>query len=552
MAFLAKINNVTGGDITSIVSGTGLSGGATSGVITLSVDAAQTQITSVGALDAGSITSNFGTINTGSSNITTSGTIAGGPITGTTIDATTNFTVGGTVITDGALADGSFTFNSDVIVSDAKGLVIGDTVAGLVNAQRARLQVLGVDSDDVRIQLVNYSNNAQVPRFNFAKSRAASRAAFESTPVIVQDNDNIGEVTWHADDGVDMEPYLAQFSVLVDDASPAENGVGTEFQWRNTTAAGAITTNMKLRASGALEIPVGPVYIGDTANGYMTQGLTINQGAADDQAFALKSSDIAHGMTTSGYAYQETDSYLSIRKQSAAYGGAQISSFAEDAATAQVLQFDAHGGTANTTKSTSGVGLINFRAVEHNGSNTAANVTADGNVFSVQAQVGGAMVTRWILDEDGDTWQSGNLVLGDAANVSLSTPLLAGADHTTTGITAEMLAGGAIAAFNLVCIHTTTQEIVVADASAVATAKSIGIAPVAISDTATGTVLLHGFVRDDTWSWTTGATLYLSETAGAMTETAPTTSGAFVQPVGIALEPDVVYINPDMTLLEVS
>ena len=143
-----------------------------------------------------------------------------------------------------------------------------------------------------------------------------------------------------------------------------------------------------------------------------------------------------------------------------------------------------------------------------------------------------------------------NVVLGDASNLNISTPLLAGADHTTTGMTAQMLAGGAISAFNLVCIHTTTQEIVVADASAYATARVIGIAPAAISDTATGTVLLHGFVRDDTWGWTTGATLYLSETAGALTETAPTTDGAFVQAVGIALEPDVVYINPSMDVIE--
>ena len=48
MAFLSKINDVSGGDITSIVSSTGLSGGATSGVVTLSVDAAQTGITSLG------------------------------------------------------------------------------------------------------------------------------------------------------------------------------------------------------------------------------------------------------------------------------------------------------------------------------------------------------------------------------------------------------------------------------------------------------------------------------------------------------------------------
>ena len=143
-----------------------------------------------------------------------------------------------------------------------------------------------------------------------------------------------------------------------------------------------------------------------------------------------------------------------------------------------------------------------------------------------------------------------NVYLGDGSSLNIATPLLAGGDHTYSGISAQMLAGGAISAFQLVCIHTTTQEIVVADASAVATARAIGIAPAAISDTATGTVLLHGFIRDDTWNWTTGSVLYLSETAGALTHTAPTTDGAFVQAVGIALEPDVVFINPSLDIIE--
>jgi len=145
---------------------------------------------------------------------------------------------------------------------------------------------------------------------------------------------------------------------------------------------------------------------------------------------------------------------------------------------------------------------------------------------------------------------AGNITLGDAATINMSVPLLAGADHTFTGLSAQMLAGGAIAAFDLVCIHTTTQEVVEADASAYATARVIGIAPAAISDTATGTVLLQGFIRDDTWNWTSGGTLYLSETAGAMTHTAPTTDGAFVQVVGVALSPDVVYMNPSMDVIE--
>ena len=144
----------------------------------------------------------------------------------------------------------------------------------------------------------------------------------------------------------------------------------------------------------------------------------------------------------------------------------------------------------------------------------------------------------------------GGIVLSEAKHVNISTPLLGTTDHTFTGTTAQMLAGGAISAFDLVCIHTTTSEVVEADASAYATARVIGIAPAAISDTATGTILLHGFIRDDTYNWTTGATLYLSETAGALTATAPTTDGAFVQAVGIALSPDVVYINPSMDVIE--
>jgi hypothetical protein len=171
-------------------------------------------------------------------------------------------------------------------------------------------------------------------------------------------------------------------------------------------------------------------------------------------------------------------------------------------------------------------------------------------IFNTTADGATALSEALRLDNAQNATFAGNVVLADASNLNISVPLLAGADHTTSGMTAQMLAGGAIAAFDLVCIHTTTQEVVEADASAAATSRVIGIAPAAISDTATGTVLLQGFVRDDTWAWTTGGALYLSETAGAMTHTAPTTDGAFVQVVGVALSPDVVYINPSMDVIE--
>ena len=141
-------------------------------------------------------------------------------------------------------------------------------------------------------------------------------------------------------------------------------------------------------------------------------------------------------------------------------------------------------------------------------------------------------------------------LLLEGASLDIQTPSLSSGDHQVTGLTAQMLAGGTIAAYDCVCVHTTTGEVVKADASAYATARVIGIAPLGISDTATGKVLLQGFARDDSWNWTPGSTLYLSETAGAMTHTAPSTDGAFVNVVGVALTADVVYVNPSMDVIE--
>ena len=196
-------------------------------------------------------------------------------------------------------------------------------------------------------------------------------------------------------------------------------------------------------------------------------------------------------------------------------------------------QFHPNADTAASDNAA--IGYTSAEGLILTGQGSTSDITfkndTDANVFSIPT---GASILR----------------LSDATYVDISTPLLAGADHTYTGTTAQMLAGGAISAFDLVCVHTTTSEVVEADASAYATARVIGIAPAAISDTATGTILLHGFIRDDSWNWTTGSTLYLSETAGAMTHTAPSTDGAFVQVVGVALSPDVVYINPSMDVIE--
>jgi len=72
-------------------------------------------------------------------------------------------------------------------------------------------------------------------------------------------------------------------------------------------------------------------------------------------------------------------------------------------------------------------------------------------------------------------------------------------------------------------------------------------------ETGTGTkVVLHrGFIRNDAWSWTIGEVIYASETGGAFTQTAPSTTGAYVQVVGIAKTADIMEFNPSFNMVKV-
>lgn len=65
-------------------------------------------------------------------------------------------------------------------------------------------------------------------------------------------------------------------------------------------------------------------------------------------------------------------------------------------------------------------------------------------------------------------------------------------------------------------------------------------------------VVDDGVVRNDAWAWTAGAPIYLSATAGGLTQTAPSTSGDKVQVIGYALSSDSMRVQPSSTYLTVA
>lgn len=196
-------------------------------------------------------------------------------------------------------------------------------------------------------------------------------------------------------------------------SAPAASGQvrvnGDSYQWWGASAA-AVRTAADLESaqtvSGVKTFSAAPVlsagastgaaksYVNDTANAGMTVGLTINQGAADDEALALKSSDVAHGITDLG----ETDTYGSFFKSNATNGGLSIRGLA--ASTSIGVDVGGFQGTANTTKSTAGTGAIRLTGGLKSGTGFAA-LGANANILAVTD----AGTTRFLLDADGDSHQ---------------------------------------------------------------------------------------------------------------------------------------------------
>jgi len=161
----------------------------------------------------------------------------------------------------------------------------------------------------------------------------------------------------------------------------------------------------------------GPVFIGDTANAEMTRGLTINQGAADDMTFVLKSSDINHGMTTLPTGQDlEVDDWMTIQKNHENVGGVRINAIGEVSAEIG-MQVIAFAGPPTTSDTSASRGVIAYFVVRHDGSNGYVAPATDSNGYSWGVADGdGNYLTKMLLKAD-----DGELHLQDTTLVALDT-----------------------------------------------------------------------------------------------------------------------------------
>jgi hypothetical protein len=150
-----------------------------------------------------------------------------------------------------------------------------------------------------------------------------------------------------------------------------------------------------------------------------------------------------------------------------------------------------------------------------------------------------------------DVAKFATIVTGIEVTGSINIDSIPGTNLTASGITTTMTVEGNTQGFGSALYMTSggngLNEI---DADTVSTMPCRALA----LETGTGSksVLLRGFIRDNSWGWTPGLPMYASTTVGTMTQARPTGSGDQVQIVGWAHASNVIYFDPDKTVVEIA
>lgn len=181
-------------------------------------------------------------------------------------------------------------------------------------------------------------------------------------------------------------------SVELDDSESLTLGTGKDatIQYDGTN----LLVNPQAVGSGVTNFSAGLVCVNETSNADMTIGVTINQGANDDEALALKSSDVAHGITD----HAETDTYGVLEKATGGSGGVALTGYSEDNSAVSLGGFYTD---SNTTKTASGNAPVRVFVRKKSGTG-GGNPGADDNIFIVAKTITPGSGAVFIIDEDGD------------------------------------------------------------------------------------------------------------------------------------------------------
>lgn len=186
---------------------------------------------------------------------------------------------------------------------------------------------------------------------------------------------------------------ILRWNIMADSGTESGSDVGTNFSIEAFDDLGVI---LRGEPSFFINRVTGLVGINESLNTNMTLGLTINQDVNDDEIVALKSSDVAHGITTA----TETNTYFTILKKDSANGGVRMDGYNEGT----IGMFLVGNATTEETAAPGNSSIANVMVVGQKKSGTSVGLQgANAHLFAIR----NFGTTRWLVDAEGDTYRDG-------------------------------------------------------------------------------------------------------------------------------------------------
>lgn len=178
----------------------------------------------------------------------------------------------------GTTADGAATPTERMRIDSLGRLLVGSgTSRDLSGIAGHQLEGTNVNAD--ALSLIHNSANAEGQVLAFGKSRGSATGAV----TIVQSGDTLGRLLFFGADGVDMSPWAAEISAIVD-GSPGSNDMPGRIVFSTTADGSAIPTErMRITSSGNLAIgtttpdPSAKLDVASTTQGFLPPRMTTAQ-----------------------------------------------------------------------------------------------------------------------------------------------------------------------------------------------------------------------------------------------------------------------------------
>ena len=125
-------------------------------------------------------------------------------------------------------------------------------------------------------------------------------------------------------------------------------------------------------------------------------------------------------------------------------------------------------------------------------------------------------------------------------------------DHIASGPKITLIATSVVA-FGDICYIDSAGGATLVNASVIATSCALVMALGTINAGASGSFLIMGIARDDTWSWTVGGLIFITitgTTGNTLSQTPPTGTDEVIQVVGVATNATRIFFNPQLVQVE--